>query len=75
MIEIIEAYKRSGKEWCFCCQKAENIKQIKFSYNGWQNVSVVLCDDCRRELYRVLSESEGYMQIECAPTIIEADKS
>lgn len=59
MIEIIEAYKRSGKEeWCTCCQKTENTKKIRFSGNGWQGVSVVLCDDCRRELSRVLAESE-----------------
>lgn len=59
MIEIIDAYTRSGCEWCTCCQKQNNTKRIKFSQDGRQGMSVVLCDDCRRELVRCLSESEN----------------
>lgn len=58
MIEVIEAYTRSGNEWCTCCLKQIKTKRIKFSQDGKQGVSVVLCDDCRRELSRVLAESE-----------------
>ena len=54
MIEIVDAYTRSGNEWCTCCQKQTNTKRIKFSYDGRQGNSVVLCDDCRRELARTI---------------------
>lgn len=54
MIEIVNAYTRSGNEWCTCCQKQTNTKRIKFSYDGRQGNSVVLCDDCRRELAQVI---------------------
>lgn len=54
MIEIVNAYTRSGNEWCTCCQKQTNAKRIKFSYDGRQGNSVVLCDDCRRELAQVI---------------------
>ena len=54
MIEIVNAYTRSGNEWCTCCQKQTNTKRIKFSYDGRQGNSVVLCDDCRRELARTV---------------------
>ncbi len=59
MIEIIPAYTRSGSEWCTCCSKTENTKRIKFSQDGNGGTSIVLCDDCRKELMRVLSESEN----------------
>lgn len=58
MIEIINAYTRSGNEWCTCCQKTKNTKRIRFSQDGRQGISVVLCDDCRRELFHVLAVSE-----------------
>lgn len=58
MIEITEAHTRSGNEWCTCCQKAENTKRIRFSNDGRQGISLVLCNDCRRELVRCLSERE-----------------
>jgi hypothetical protein len=54
MIEIVDAYTRSGNEWCTCCQKQTDTKRIKFSYDGRQGNSVVLCDDCRRELARTI---------------------
>lgn len=51
MIEIMTA-----KEWCTCCQKQTNTKRIKFSQDGRQGMSVVLCDDCRKELIKALGE-------------------
>lgn len=59
MIEIIEPYTRSGNEWCTCCSKQTKTKRIKFSQDGKQGISIVLCDDCRRELVRCLLEIEG----------------
>ncbi len=58
MIQIIPAYTRSGNEWCTCCSKTENTKRIKFSQDGNGGTSIVLCDDCRKELIMILSESE-----------------
>lgn len=55
MIQIIPAYTKSGNEWCTCCNKAENTKRIKFSQDGNGGTSIVLCDDCRRELMDILS--------------------
>ena len=54
MIEIVDTYTRSGNEWCTCCQKQTDTKRIKFSYDGRQGNSVVLCDDCRRELAQTI---------------------
>lgn len=59
MIEIVEACTKSGKEWCTCCQKQTKTKRIKFSQDGTQGISVVLCDNCRKELIKVIAESEG----------------
>jgi hypothetical protein len=59
MIEIVEALTRSGKEWCTCCQKQTQTKRIRFSQDGARGISVVLCDDCRKELVQVIRESEG----------------
>lgn len=55
MIQIIPAYTKSGNEWCTCCSKAEKTKRIKFSQDGNGGTSIVLCDDCRRELMDILS--------------------
>lgn len=59
MIQVIEAYTRSGKEWCTCCSKQANTKRINFSQNGVQGISVVLCDDCRKELIKVVKEIDN----------------
>lgn len=58
MIEIVKAYTRSGNEWCTCCQKPTNTKRIKFSSDGRQGISVVLCNDCRRELVQIIIEAD-----------------
>jgi len=58
MIQIVDAYTRSGNEWCTCCQKQTDTKRIKFSQDGNRGMSVVLCDNCRRELVNLLSENE-----------------
>ena len=50
MIEIVDAYRKNGNEWCTCCQKQTDTKRIRFSQDGRQGISVVLCDDCRKEL-------------------------
>lgn len=55
MIEIVDAYTRSGNEWCTCCQKETNTKRIKFSQDGSQGISVVLCEDCIRELAQTIN--------------------
>lgn len=54
MIEIVDACTKSGNEWCTCCQKQTNTKRIKFSNDGRQGNSVVLCDDCRQELAQAI---------------------
>ena len=58
MIEIVPAYKRSENEWCICCDKSENTKRIRFSRDGSKGTSVVLCEDCRKELIRTLEDGE-----------------
>lgn len=59
MIQIIPAYTKSGNEWCTCCNKAESTKRIRFSQDdGAGSTSIVLCDNCRKELIKVLTESE-----------------
>lgn len=60
MIEVDSTGSRDG--WCNCCQKEKNTKRIRFMNAYRQGMSVVLCDDCQRELIRLLSEqfnSEG----------------
>ncbi len=56
MIEIVNAYTRSGNEWCTCCQKQTDTKRIKFSQDGNQGISVVLCNDCIKELINTLEQ-------------------
>ena len=58
MIEIADAYTRSGNEWCCSCLKKTKTKRIRFSLDGQQGMSVVLCDDCRRELVKLIAENE-----------------
>ena len=58
MIQVVDAYTRSGNEWCSCCQKQTNTKRIKFTLDGNRGMSVVLCDNCRRELITVLTDNE-----------------
>lgn len=55
MIEIVDAYTRGGNEWCTCCQKETNTKRIKFSQDGSQGISVVLCEDCIQELAQTIN--------------------
>ncbi len=51
MIKIIDAQRRNGYEWCTCCAKNKDTKRISFSNDdGSNSISIVLCDDCRKEL-------------------------
>ena len=59
MISIIDAYTRSGNEWCVCCDKKTNTKRIAFSNDGTSSTSVVLCDNCRMELSELLFKTDG----------------
>lgn len=54
MIEIVKAYTRSGAEWCSCCQSDKNTKRIRFSSDGYQGISIVLCGKYRQELVEKL---------------------
>ncbi|SDW45832.1 hypothetical protein SAMN05216391_10871 [Lachnospiraceae bacterium KHCPX20] len=58
MIEIVEACTKSGREWCCSCLKRTETKRIKFSQDGSNGTSVVLCDNCRRKLVKLIMENE-----------------
>ena len=52
MIEVKQGVsKRGTKEWCNCCQSDKNVKKISFvNDNGSCKTSVLLCEECQKEL-------------------------
>ncbi|MCR5669676.1 MAG: hypothetical protein K6G10_01605 [Butyrivibrio sp.] len=58
MVKIIEKYRRTGSELCFCCGSDIDTKRIRWTFgeDGANGTSIVLCKNCRQETIKVLSE-------------------
>lgn len=54
MITIESTERKNSFEWCSTCGKQTNTKRIGFSRDGRSGFSIVLCDDCRKELKNML---------------------
>lgn len=59
MIEIKSSKRKYGYEWCTCCSKEVNTDRITFSKDGTGGFSIVLCDDCQKELAQMINERQG----------------
>ena len=67
MIEFSPALSHEGKiERCICCESMSVVRRLNFwrpDYNGGN--SVVLCLNCRRQLFRLLKADSDVAFYEC----------